>query len=432
MASNARSEQRDISLEGRQKHLLIVEDSRLVGKILKHLASSMLPDYTVHYATTYKEGCELFEQHQHNIFAAIIDLNLPDAPNGEMAGYLLSNELPIIVLTGNYSDESRERLLLLGVVDYVTKESQYSYEHAIGLVRRLEKNQSIKIVVAEDSQAQQMFITSLLEQHLYQVITANNGAEALAIIEQDPSINLLITDYNMPQMDGFELTKALRRKFNKSELIIIGLSGVEQKTLSARFIKNGANDFLCKPFIQEEFHCRVTHNIEAQEQLNRIREWAYHDALTNLYNRRYLFDKGLELHKNARKNGEALSIAVIDIDHFKQINDTYGHDVGDKVLIAISSLLTSSLGDYPIIRMGGEEFCIVMPNKCNQDAYDIIDQFRDNLAGKTIVADPRITITISAGVASALQQSLDDQINAADKLLYQAKEDGRNRTVKET
>ncbi len=431
MASSARSAQRETAANSNNKHLLIVEDSKLVGKILKHLATSILPDYTVHYATTYERGRELHEQYKDNIFAAIIDLNLPDAPNGEMANYLLSHELPIIVLTGNYSDESRERLLLLGVVDYVTKESQYSYEHAIALVKRLEKNQSIKIVVAEDSQAQQMFISSLLEQHLYQVITANNGAEALAIIEQDPSINLLITDYNMPEMDGFELTKTLRRKFNKSELIIIGLSGVEQKTLSARFIKNGANDFLCKPFIQEEFHCRVTHNIEAQEQINRIRDWAFHDALTDLYNRRYLFDKGMELHKNARKNGEALAIAVIDIDHFKQINDTHGHDIGDKVLVAISAALNSMLGEYPVVRMGGEEFCVVMPNICNQDAFDIIDGFRTTIAATPIVPDENISITLSAGVASTLEQTLDEQINAADKLLYKAKQLGRNQVMKE-
>ena len=170
MTSSARSEQREHLSATEQKHLLIVEDSKLVGKILKPLAVSILPDYTVHYATTYKQGREIHEQFKDNIFAAIIDLNLPDAPNGEIANYLLTHELPIIVLTGNYSDESRERLLLLGVVDYVTKESQYSYEHAIGLVKRLEKNQSIKILVAEDSQAQQMFISSLLEQHLYQVL----------------------------------------------------------------------------------------------------------------------------------------------------------------------------------------------------------------------------------------------------------------------
>lgn len=140
------------------KHVLIVEDSKLVMQILKFVANQQLLDYTIHYATTFSRGRELYEQHKDQIFAALVDLNLPDAPNGEIANYLLANDVPIIVLTGNYSDESRDRLLQLGVVDYVTKESRYYYEYAIGLITRLEMNQSIKVLVVEDSPSQQGYI----------------------------------------------------------------------------------------------------------------------------------------------------------------------------------------------------------------------------------------------------------------------------------
>lgn len=194
---------------------------------------------------------------------------------------------------------------------------------------------------------------------MYQVITANNGVEALQKLEAEPNIKLVITDYNMPKMNGFELTKTLRREYDKNELIIIGLSSNEKSTLSAQFIKNGANDFLSKPFIQEEFHCRITHNIETQEHLEKIKNWAFKDALTGLYNRRYLFEQEAKLHAKAKQAGELLSIAVIDIDYFKKIN---AHSrIGCTVSISVKThrecqFTSSAGGSIHIHRRNGKRF----------------------------------------------------------------------------
>jgi len=432
MSTATRSSPREHYGSTRGKHLLIVEDSKLVIQILNHLAQEQLPSYVIHFASNFSEGCALYQQHKEQLFAAIVDLNLPDAPNGEMASYLLDDKLPVIVLTGNYSDDNRNMLLQQGVVDYVIKESRYSYEYTIGLVSRLAKNLAIQVLVVEDSRAQQAYVKMLLEQHMYQVITAKNGVEALEVLAREPDIRLLITDYNMPEMDGFELTKALRRNYSKTELIIIGLSGDGNNTLSAQFIKNGANDFLRKPFIPEEFHCRITHNIESQEHSLQIQNWAFRDPLTNLYNRRYLFEQGTELHRCMKKQGTPLSVAVIDIDHFKKINDSYGHDVGDKVLTDLAAILSEHFAAHITVRLGGEEFCIIMPGLNNTEATQLVDQVRRYLMANSIgpVEQP-LSVAISAGVVTEPGESIEHQINTADKLLYRAKESGRNVVISE-
>jgi len=429
----ARKELRDKRhREGDKKHLLVVEDSQLVVRLLKYYASRELKEYAVHFAETYQRGVELFEKYQEKLFAAIVDLNLPDAADGEMAHYLLEYDVPVIILTGNYNEDVREKLIKMGTVDYVVKEGRYSYEYAIGLVKRLEKNQNVKVLVAEDSAPQRAFIKSLLEQHLYQVVTAVNGKEARSMLEADDGIKMLITDYYMPEMDGFELTKKLRSNPNMSDLIIIGLSGAEKNTISAKFIKNGANDFLSKPFIQEEFHCRITHNVKMLENIQDIREWAVRDALTKLYNRRYLFDQGSKMHAKAVAHEKCLSVAVIDIDHFKRINDEYGHAAGDSALIQLSDLFATMLTQFLLVRLGGEEFCVVIPDLSRYQVMKLMDAVRNLVSEKDIdIGDHTVNITISIGVVSTLHDSLDSQINAADKLLYAAKNRGRDCVIGE-
>ena len=138
------------------KKILIVEDSSTITKILKHLIKQQ-PNITALFAASLAQGRALYEQHQAEIFAGIIDLNLPDAPNGEMVDYLLHKNLPVIVLTANYQEEKRLELLEKGIVDYVIKESRYSYNYALNLIPRLEKNQTIKILIACFQYLIQMF-----------------------------------------------------------------------------------------------------------------------------------------------------------------------------------------------------------------------------------------------------------------------------------
>jgi len=245
-----------------------------------------------------------------------------------------------------------------------------------------------------------------------------------------PDIKMLITDYNMPNMDGFSLVQSLRNRHKMTDLVIIGISSEGQESLSAKFIKNGANDFLRKPFNREEFQCRVMHNIQALEYIEQIHNIANRDYLTGAYNRRYFFNRGEFFYRGAVQDASPLAVAVVDIDLFKNINDSYGHDVGDGVLKYFSKTLNTSLNRFLVARAGGEEFFILMPGLNNQQACALIDAARDIVCNSIIdVEGQEIKMSFSAGVSNSLGANLDEQIKAADEYLYHAKAEGRNRVV---
>ena len=411
------------------KNILVVEDSTTVTKILKHLIGTH-PDLNALYAGSMAEGKAAQQKFGDQFFVALVDLNLPDAPRGEMVDYFLQQNIPVVVLTANYSDEKREELFNKGIVDYIIKESRYSYNFALHLVDRLYKNQHIKILVAEDDSSTRAFIKSLLEIHLYQVLDAADGLEALDVLANNPDVKLLITDYHMPEMDGFQLVRSLRQNVDKSDLVIIGLSGQTGGSLSAQFIKNGANDFLKKPFSQEEFYCRITHNLEELELIQKIRDAANHDFLTGLKNRRYFYELGEKLHQQACTSNTPLAVALLDIDHFKHINDEYGHKAGDSVLVTMAEGLQQAFSRFLVARFGGEEFVIIFAGLNNQQAFSLLDGFRSVMNTLNFVTggeDPEyLNVTFSGGVTNFIGETLDEQINSADQLLYRAKEAGRN------
>lgn len=410
--------------------VLIVEDSTVILKILKHIAGQALQLEAL-FATTMAEAVALYEEHKEELFAGIIDLALPDAPNGELVNFLLEEEFPVVVFTGSYDEERRESFVKQGVVDYVVKESRYSYRYAINMLNRLYKNQDIQVLVVEDSKQYRKHIVRLLAAHKYQVLEAENGLLALEQLKKNPDIKMVITDYNMPEMDGFELVQAIRRQHEKSDMIIIGLSGEDGGLLSIKFIKNGADDFLNKPFQQEEFYCRITNNIESLEQLHRIQDQANRDYLTGLYNRRYYCSHGEELLKQAQKSRTELSVVAIDLDYFKSINDEYGHEAGDEVLVYFSRALENILGRFLISRLGGEEFSIIVTGLTNSKVVNLIDGFKQHIASQIIdvSGDHILRIGFSAGVTNIKLSNINDMLNQADEYLYRAKEAGRNMVI---
>ncbi len=408
------------------KKVLIVEDSPLVMKVIRHVVSAEL-NFEPLYATTFAEAKAIYAESANDIFAALVDLNLPDAPDGEVVDYMLQKKVPTVVLTGSFDDQRRDALYAKGIVDYVTKEGRYSYRYAVNLINHLYTNQAIKILVVDDSQTSREFIANLLRQHLFTVVTATNGIDAIRVLLDNADIKILITDYNMPKMDGFELVRNLRHKYEKSDLVIIGLSAEGNSSLSARFIKIGANDFLAKPFNQEEFHCRVMHNVESLQLIANIRDAANRDPLTGIYNCYYFFDKGEELFVHAKRENAMLAAAVIDIDNFKQLNDSYGREVGDSVLKAVVAKLKESFSRFLLARSGGEEFYVLLPGLDNEKAITLLSTVREWVARDPItIAGDDIYVTFSGGVTNKLAGNLDAQISLASEYLKRAKDAGRN------
>lgn len=405
-----------------ERKILVVEDSPVVRRVLNHLLSQN-PMFVPVLCTCYSEAkCKLEEG--ESFFAAIVDLNLPDAENGEIVDLVLIKHIPCVVLTGNFNDDLRISLLDKGVLDYITKDSRYSFNHAIKVVERLIKNQGVKVLVAEDSVVSSRFVKALLEQYRFNVIEVGNGQKALAKLEEDPSIRMLITDHNIPLVNGYELVSMLRSNVRFQDLVIIGLSAEGDNTLSAKFIKAGANDFLKKPFFHEEFHCRIVRSLEAQEMLETIRNLANVDPLTKLKNRRYLFEQGEQLIRNA---SGPVSLVMMDIDHFKVVNDMYGHIVGDDLLKFMGLEITSAFPDMLACRFGGEEFCL-MTEIDGGELISRLHRFLEDLRSKEFT-EAKIALTCSVGVCVRGSGFLEEYVRVADANLYEAKRQGRDRII---
>lgn len=409
------------------QRVLVVEDSKVVQQVLRHLTAHYL-DVAVDFAWSLAEATSFIEKHKYTL--ALVDLTLPDAMNGEVVKYTLEQNIPTVVLTSKIDEYKRQQMLELGVVDYVIKDNRDSYHYAVKLVAQLLRNQGCKALIADDSVLSRSLMKQMLEKQLFDVQVAHDGEEALKILKKDSEIKLLMTDYAMPSMDGFELVKAVRNFRGRDDLAIIGLSGAGKHGLSARFIKYGANDFLTKPFMNEEFHCRVLQTMEQLSLIADIKESAYRDDLTNLYNRRYFYQFAESLLKEtARKN----SLALLDIDFFKAINDKFGHEAGDQALKQVASLLRSSFKGFTVARVGGEEFVIILADISLEQAYPLLDAFRARLAAYDFVINGQsFSITVSIGLANFQNVTLTSAMRLADKALYQAKAQDRDCVVQQS
>lgn len=405
--------------------ILLIEDSMMISRAL---SANIRKELNVEVDSAYTlADAKARLASNHDYFAALVDLTLPDAPDGEALDEVLQWHIPAIVMTASFSEEKRDELLERGLVDYIIKDSKTSFNYIVSLLRRLYLNQFISVLVVEDSFTGMQFVTRQLRRWLLTVHEAADGAEALAILNKHPEIRMILADYHMPVMNGMELVKALREKKDKEELAIIGISAINEKSLSARFIKYGANDFLTKPFAPEELQCRINHNLETLELLAKLRETTYRDYLTQLFNRRYLFEKAEKQFRAAKSAGHPITMGVMDIDHFKRINDAHGHHAGDTVLRTISALFSEHFPDCITFRLGGEEFGLIMLNIPFEVALTRIEQFQQELKDTPMDLGHPVYVTASFGVTDELTDQLDEMLQAADRLLYQAKQQGRDR-----
>ncbi len=411
------------------QRLLIIDDNKTTTRIVLKVLNKRL-GVDADLAMSLKELKGLLDINPASYTIAICDYNLPDAPNGEAIDYVISRGIPTIVLTATFDTDLRDKMLSKRIVDYVVKRSTKDLDYLASTIRRVFKNQNIKVLVVDDSSTQSDIMGWILTNQLYNVLYAKGGREALDLISQNPDISLVITDYNMPDIDGLDLLTSIRKKFRKEQMAVLVVSGIAGNELIPNFLKAGANDYIHKPFCTEEFVCRVNMNIETLEMINTLRDFANKDPLTGLYNRRYLYEAGTVIHATALRNKVPLAVFMFDIDKFKAINDTYGHDAGDLVIRAMATILSGCFKRKTdiVARFGGEEFCVLT----SYDSKDALLNFADNIR-KQIEQNPlsysgkEIKYTTSVGVCSETKDTVEDMIKEADALLYLAKTTGRNR-----
>ena len=411
------------------ERILIVEDNKTLAKLISKKIESAL-DFKVDVAYTLAEA-KLFIR-TYKYFITLLDINLPDAPNGEIVDYALKKENHVIVLSANIDKDFRQKMLQKNIIDYVNKGGINDINYIINTILRLQKNKAHTVLVVDDSMVFRKQMNNLLENMFFKVITVAHGEEALGILNTHNNIDLVLTDYHMPVMDGLELTYEIRKDHTKNELAILAVSSNKDNEVNAIFLKTGANDFITKPFSKEEFSCRINNTVEALENIQIVTNHANRDYLTGLYNRRYFFDSMSDYSEDIRENGEQFAVAMIDIDHFKKINDTHGHDVGDKIIIALSEILRTSTSHRDVVaRFGGEEFCVVLKNINRYSAKDIFERIRVEIENFSfhVGREVYIKFTVSIGLVMNSEDPLEDIINQADMMLYTAKNDGRNKLV---
>ena len=407
--------------------ILIIEDSRMVALGLSRWIQRELGLFC-DLAESLAQAGDLADRRGHDYLAVLVDLVLPDAPRGEAVDYFLPLGMPVIVVTGTYDDQTRRRYMARGVADYVVKRRLEEMGHLLRMLKRLRKNHAITVLVVDDSRQARTFFHRVMATHRLKVLEAENGRRALEVIAEHPELRLVVTDYHMPELDGFGLVRAIRRKYPEDRLAVVALSSDSAQEVAPRFLKLGANDFLAKPCTAEEFIWRVSMNLDLLELMDTMREHAIRDPLTGLFNRRHFFETGFRIMAE-QKDSAPLIAVMADIDLFKNVNDTYGHHAGDMVIRDLSALLDRRLSPLGITaRFGGEEFCALLTARPKPDTAAFFESLRAEIEGRAVIVEGmRISYTVSMGVTEVRLNSVEDMLNAADALLYMAKKEGRNR-----
>ena len=297
----------------------------------------------------------------------------------------------------------------------------------------------MRILIAEDSSVQRQILTSVLEEWGYEVVSAEDGNEAWNLLRNGNAPQLALLDWIMPEMDGTEVCQKVRERGNEPYTYLILLTSLDEKTNTVKGLDAGADDYLTKPFDPHELRARLRvgeRMLEIQRELITAREelrlQATQDSLTGMLNRRLVLDiLERELTRGQRLE-LPLAVLMIDIDHFKAVNDAYGHQAGDAVLKEVAARVSTTVRPYDSVgRYGGEEFLVILPGCDEPRAQIVAERLCCVVSREAILTDAvEISVTLSVGLALSAQGETSERlVHAADRALYEAKRNGRNRVV---
>ncbi len=409
------------------RSVLIVEDSRMFSTALRFRLETELGVSVTHCGDM--DSLKAVVDASGEQFAlAIVDLNLPGSPDCEALDFLVSRSIRPFVFTA-FGQPMRDSALAKGALDYVMKDSPSALQQVIVGVDRILASERTKALLVSPEPGSMALEEALLSRQRFQVQMADGAERALDLLDETRDIDIILLDLDHPGWDGVLLLGEIRRHSTPMSVRVVGISSRGQDTTGARFLKAGGDEFILRPYCHDDFTARMLHLAALHKQFLALNLLASRDYLTDVYNRRYFFEAGQRIVSQAMRRGAQASIAIVDIDHFKRLNDTYGHEVGDAVLKAVSSRLKKRLaGNCLLARLGGEEFGMIFDGLGVADAVARCEILRGELAATPIEADGEpLTITVSIGVAAIEgDEVFDNYLNAADQFLYMAKHAGRN------
>ncbi|MDP3119337.1 MAG: diguanylate cyclase [Sulfuricurvum sp.] len=289
-------------------------------------------------------------------------------------------------------------------------------------------NTKAVILIVDDVPTNVQALALLLKED-YDVKVATGGARALELASQDPIPDLILLDVQMPEISGYDVFKLLKEESITAKIPIIFITGKDAAEDEEYGLELGAVDYIAKPIRPSIVKARVKTHITLKQQHDQLVRMATRDQLTGLYNRHFLSDILDKKVSESKRHNKALSVVIVDIDHFKNVNDTFGHLTGDVILKAVAKIMESSARKEDVAaRFGGEEFIIVLDSCTADDALVKAEKLRSQIEA---LHPEGILVTASFGVGQLQpdMQRYEDLLKNADTALYIAKEEGRNRVV---
>lgn len=411
-------------------NILLVEDVASFGKSVKRELEARL-FHKVTVVPTLAEAKGLLKNSAGEFALAVVDYSLPDAPDGEGVRQIVSTGVPTIALSATLKGSMRENLLSLKAVDYVIKGRPDAVPTLVREVERALANSRAKALVVDAHDESGKRTRAMLEACKFSVIGASDGKGALDAIGRHADLKAVLVDADLPDMEGWQLVSKIRLIHGYSALPVIGVAGWGEAEANAAFVKYGANDFIARPFRQEELYSRLTMNMELAEQRFSLKRAHNFDFLTGLPNRTSFFGMAEKLFENYKRDNLSITIGLIDLDRFRELNARCGHGMGDAVLKEVARLVKSHFRKSDVVcRFGGEEFCVMLTNVGKNLEKSTFEKFRRLIAETEVeYRGKKARATVSIGVTGNYHTSLEGMVRRADEMLMEAKNAGRNTTV---
>ncbi|MBO6562779.1 MAG: PleD family two-component system response regulator [Nisaea sp.] len=450
--------------------VLVVDD---VLPNIKLLEAKLMSEYfDVRTASNGPEALEIIQSEVPDI--VLLDVMMPGIDGFEVCKRIRSNpatvHLPVVMVTALSDPSDRVRGLEAGADDFLTKpvDDTALFARVRSLLRLkvmmdewllrektsahfgvLEPGagaQSVgyeagRILLIEDNPIDAANTRNILNRDDNRVYVAADAAQAREIVAST-DVELIVCSLNLETEDALRLVSQFRASERTRQVPVLMTGEMDQMDKLAKSLDLGANDYIMKPLDKNELTARTRTQIRRRRFQDRLRDnyerslsMALIDSLTGLYNRRYLETYLKSLMDSAVERRKPLALLMLDIDHFKAVNDTHGHLVGDRVLKAVADALTNSLRSVDMVaRIGGEEFVVVMPDTSEEFAEAVAERLRKRVADTVVeieTADEPISVKISIGLTMRRDEdrTVEDMIGRADKALYGAKSAGRNRVV---
>ncbi len=348
------------------------------------------------------------------------------------------NEIPIVIMSSSDSVELRKNLLLSGVIDFIPK--NITQEQLRLYIQKLIKRddvsdamETIAIAVLDDSDVDLKYMKSIFDFHGMRNIDFYKNPDDL--LRSENKYDMYLVDVVLPKYTGDQVVYSIRSR-DKS-CVIIAVSGVDHFKTISNVLLSGADDYILKPYNESVFMARLKSSVrhlllyrELEKANKELAKMVITDSLTGLYNHQYVYEQVRNEIKKSERYNRTLSVIMFDIDDFKKINDTHGHQVGDAVLVKIAEALRESVREVDVVgRYGGEEFLLVLPETMLDNGYVLAERIRTKIEKLKFGAG--ISLTISGGVAERRAEEDEKELVArADELLYKAKKAGKNNIQK--